>query len=197
MRERSLDEMNRREALRRTALMLGGVLSAPTVAGFLAGCDVPRAPAGAWTPRAMDSGQAELLATVTEHIIPETDTPGARAAGVPQFIDVMLAEYYPPKERERFLAGLADIDERAQRAGGRSFLHCSAEQRRAVLAEMDRVAFENSSGETPFFRTLKELTVLGYCTSEVGATRELRYERVPGRFEGCVPFTQIGRTWAV
>jgi hypothetical protein len=48
-----------------------------------------------------------------------------------------------------------------------------------------------------FFRTMKELTVLGYYTSQIGATKELRYVQVPGRFNGCVPFKTIGRTWAV
>jgi gluconate 2-dehydrogenase gamma chain len=197
MSDSALDEMDRREALRRTALMLGGVLSAPTITAFLGGCDVRRVPDDQWVPRAMDQQQADLLATVTEHIIPETDTPGARAAGVHQFIDLMLAEYYPPSERQRFLAGLADLDQRARRSGGRPFLRCSADQRHALLIEMDREAFDASAGQQPFFRTLKELTLLGYCTSEVGATRELRYERIPGRYEGCIPFARVGRTWAV
>src|SRR5213595_917991 len=96
----SSNAIDRREALRRAALLLGGVLSAPMVAGVLAGCEARRAPAGAWQPRALTPDQADLVATIAEHILPETDTPGARAVGVHRFIDAMLAESYGPEDRE-------------------------------------------------------------------------------------------------
>src|SRR5881628_3220928 len=86
--------IDRREALRRAALALGGVLSAPLVAGVLAGCEARRAPAAAWRPRTLTPDQTELVATIAEHILPETDTPGARAVGVHRFTDAMLAEAY-------------------------------------------------------------------------------------------------------
>jgi hypothetical protein len=195
--------IDRREALRRAALVLGGVLSAPTLAGVLAGCEARRTPDAAWTLRALTPEQEELVATVAEHIIPETDTPGARAAGVHQFIDTMLAEYYPAGERERFLAGLADVDARARRTCGSPFLHCAVKDQRAVLDQLDREAFGSPGArpiagrrEAPFFRIMKELAIVGYYTSEVGATRELRHTPVPGRFEGCVPLARTGRAWA-
>ena len=186
----SSNAIDRREALRRAALVLGGVLSAPMVAGVLAGCEARRAPAGAWQPRALTPDQADLVATIAEHILPETDTPGARAVGVHRFIDAMLAEAYAAEERQRFVAGLADVDRRARSTHGRTFLECPAAEQRALLDMLDR-------SSDPAFRALKELTLLGYYTSEIGATRELRHVAVPGRFEGCVPLTQVGRTWAV
>lgn len=227
------DAIDRREALRRTAVLLGGALSAPAILGVLAGCEARPGAGGPWVPRALTPGQGELLATIADHIIPETDTPGAQAAGVHRFIDTMLAEFYPAADRQRFLAGLAAVDARAHRAHGRAFMRCSEQAQRAVLDQLDREAFaappprpaaepareteRGASGtkapaeprsdtarraapgpsEVSFFRTMKELTVLGYYTSEIGATRELRHVRVPGRFEGCVPLAQIGRTWAV
>ena len=216
--------IDRREALRRAALLLGGALSASTVAGVLAGCEARRTPNGAWAPRALSSDQLELVATIAEHILPETDTPGARTVGVHRFIDAMLADSYPDEERRRFLAGLSDVDARAQRSCGRAFLRCAAHEQRAVLDQLDREAFAATASppdplslgergdsrqgvrtrdgtptkpEVPFFRTMKELTLVGYYTSEAGATRELRHAPVPGRFEGCVPLDQIGRAWAV
>lgn len=190
------DVIGRREALRRTALLLGGVLSAPAIAGVLAGCDA-RSADGQW--RALTGEQGELVATIAEHIIPETDTPGARAVGVHVFIDKMLAEHYPAADKQRVLNGLADVNARAERECGRAFIRCNADEQRAMLARIDDEAFATTPGprEVPWFRTLKELTILGYYTSEIGATQELRYVAVPERFEGCVPFTQIGRTWAV
>ena len=147
----------------------------------------------------MTEEQGELIATIAEHIIPETDTPGARAAGVHIFIDKMLAEHYPPADKERVLGGLASIDGRTWEQCDRNFIDCGADQQRAVLALIDREAFAEVPGphEAHWFRTLKELTLLGYYTSEIGATQELRHVAVPGRYDGCVPLTQIGRTWAV
>jgi len=188
--------IDRREALRRAALMLGGVISAPVIAGVLAGCR------GRRHSGALSSEQLELVATIADHILPETDTPGARAVGVHQFVDAMLAEGYAGPDRARFIAGLADVDARARAACGRPFLECAREQQRAVLDDLDRETFAPpatplASTEVPFFRTFKELTLVGYYTSETGATRELRHAPVPGRYDGCVPLAQIGRTWAV
>src|SRR5437016_13538601 len=120
-----LTPIDRREALRRAALVLGGVLSAPLAAGVLAGCEARGVPDGTWRPQALTPDQAELVATIADQILPATDTPGARAVGVHRFIDALLAESYPAAERERFLAGLADVDARARRTCGRAFLQCA------------------------------------------------------------------------
>jgi hypothetical protein len=195
--------IDRREALRRVALLLGGTLSAPAIAGVLAGCSAAgtdaKSDAGTWKPRAFPADQGEMVATIAEHIIPTTDTPGARTAGVHRFIDVMMAEYYPQPVRDRFVAGLADLDARATRAHGRKFLQCDAAAQQALVAALDAETFATPAPqpEAPWFHTMKELTLLGYYTSEIGATKELRYEGVPGRYDGCVSFATIGRTWAV
>jgi hypothetical protein len=227
----SSNDIHRREAIRRVALLLGGTLSAPTIAAVLAGCEAPRATATGWTPRALSADQGELVATIAEQILPETDTPGARSAGVHQFIDTMLAEYYSPAERARFLEGLDDVDARARKATGKRYLQSTKAEQHAVLMALDREAYshtptrvatpESQQGATenaaaaqrrpdsgsavaapaqrpvPFFRTMKEITLLGYYTSQPGATRELQHNPVPGRFEGCVPLSKVGRAWAV
>jgi len=182
--------IDRREALRRAALMLGGALSSPVVAAVLAGCEARRAPAAGWRPRVLSADQAEMVATIAEHVLPETDTPGARAVGVHRFIDAMVAESYAAEERQQFLTGLEGVNDRARRVYGRAFLACTASDQLALLGELDRTA-------DPFFHSLKELTLVGYYTSEIGATRELHHVPVPGRYEGCAPLAQIGRTWAV
>jgi gluconate 2-dehydrogenase gamma chain len=190
------DLIDRREALRRTAMLLGGVLSAPAIAGVLAGCN-SRSADGKW--RSLTNEQGELVATIAEHIIPETDTPGARAVGVHVFIDRMLAGHYGDEDRKRVLDGLTSLDATAQGECGRAFIRCSVDEQRALLTRIDQEAFAPTAGrrDVPWFRMIKELTVLGYYTSEIGATRELRHVAVPERFEGCVPLEQIGRTWAV
>jgi hypothetical protein len=228
--------IDRREALRRAALLLGGAISAPTLAAMLAGCETPAAGETGWSPRALSAGQAEQVATIAEHIIPATDTPGARGTGVHRFIDRMLAEYYSSAERALFLAGLADVDARARASTGKSFVALDAAGQRTLLAALDAEAYATApppasnaadsatrgqdanqtrtegatadqqkqnptranprSARQPFFRTMKELTLLGYYTSQAGATQELRYAQVPGRFDGCVSFATIGRAWA-
>ena len=201
-----LQPIDRREALRRTALLLGGALSAPAIAGILSGCSDWRAESPGWKPRAFSAPQGEMIATIVEHIIPATDTPGAREVGAHRFVDVMMAEYYAAPDRQRFAAGLADLDARAERAHGRPFLRCSGAEQAGLLTILDAESFaprltaEAAAGEaqpTPWFRTLKELTLLGYYTSEPGATKELRYEPVPGRYEGCIPLARAARSWAV
>lgn len=190
----SPEAIDRREALRQAALLLGGALSAPAIAGVLAGCDASAVLAA--QRHALSPAQLELVATMAEHILPATDTPGARAAGVHRFIDRMMAEYYSAADRQRFIAGLADVDDRAKRAHGLAFLKCTPAQQRSVLGDIDREAFTGPRArqQPHFFRTMKELTVVGYYTSQIGATKELRHVAVPGRFNGCVP---VGRTWAV
>src|SRR5437773_5869602 len=160
--------ISRRQALQQVALLLGGAISAPTVAGVL----IPAtrrawAASPGWTPRTLSPAQLELVATMAEHIIPQTDTPGARAAGVHRFVDTLLSDHYAATERDRFLAGLADVDARAQSAHGQPFARCSPEQRIMLLKEMDARAFASSRGEDGwFFRRLKELTIGGFSTSE-------------------------------
>lgn len=231
----SSEQVDRREALRRAALLLGGAISAPSLAAALAACDAHASAGRGQTSAAAPSltaDQAETIATIAEQIIPETDTPGARGAGVPRFITTMLAEYYTPEERARFLAGLADVDARARARDGRPFLRCSTAQQQELVRALDAETFggaadragspateaaretargsggpnvatapapSRTAGHAPpsFFRMMKELTVIGYYTSEPGATKELRYVQVPGRFDGCVPLTKIGRAWAV
>lgn len=243
MSRSSPDHIDRREALRRAALLLGGAISAPTLAAVLAGCDAHATPgggsgaSGAPAARPLDADQAQMIAAIAEHIIPETDTPGARSAGVPRFIETMLAEYYTPEQRARFLDGLADLDARARSQHGRPFLRCTSAQQHALVAALDAETFggvahrdaapaaaateasketerggaggpnvtaaeppaprKKASAPPSFYRMMKELTVIGYYTSEPGATKELRYVQVPGRFDGCVPLAKIGRAWAV
>ena len=234
--------ISRREALQRVAVLLGGAVSAPTMAAVLAGCGDRGEQSSGWQPRALSAEQNEMVASISEHIIPRTDTPGARGARVNEFVDVMLAEYYPADERQQFLAGLAQVDQRAQQAYGKPFLTATPEQQRELVALLDREAFQppaspnrpatevdvreridgtaaesplppqlqadsirwkrvgpvaRARSELPFFRTMKELTLAGYYTSQVGATKELRHEPTPGRYEGCMPLEKVGRTWAV
>ena len=145
----------------------------------------------------LDPHQSETVATIAELIIPTTDTPGARAAQVHRFIDLLLAEWVTDDERASFLKGLADVDARARTAFGVDFLAATDAQRGTILTQLDAEAQPQRGAERDrqpaFFQQLKWLTVFGYCTSEVGATAELHYEVIPGSYDGC---TELGRSSA-
>ncbi|HXL34552.1 MAG TPA: gluconate 2-dehydrogenase subunit 3 family protein [Gemmatimonadales bacterium] len=191
------DSINRRQALQQVAVLLGGAISAPTLAGVLSTA-TRRAWAASpqWAPRTLSAAQLELVATVAEHIIPETDTPGARAAGVHRFVDALLSDHYATAERDRFVAGLADVDARARSAHGQAFAQCAPEQRIALLTELDARAYAASRGEDGwFFRRMKELTLVGYYTSEIGAMQELHVSPF-GAYRGDIPYSSVGRAWS-
>ena len=175
-----------------------------------------------WTPKALTAAQARVLDVVAELIVPATDTPGARAAGVPQFVDRALGDYCKPAEAVAVREGLDRIEADARAAHGKAFVLLTADQQNPLLDRYDvegrgpRVpAAAVGRGETEtglsnqpagavappkgpaFFPVLKDLVTVGYFTSELGATKAVRYDPVPGAYKGCVPLSQIGRAWAI
>jgi hypothetical protein len=188
--------MNRREAIKRTTILLGGTLSASAMMGVLNGCKAD--PTLAWSPKYFNAEEGSLVEAIASRIIPSTDTPGAKEAGVPQFIDTMMAEYYQEKEKNAFKDGLKKVDEEAKSAHGKAFVKLSEDEQDAVLTKFDQAAYaENVNKDDPnFFKMMKELTVLGFCTSEEGATNFLKYEPVPGDYKGCIPYSEVGAAWA-
>lgn len=193
------DGMTRRQALRRVGALLGGVISAPTAAGVLSGCERITGPD--WSPRTLTTEQNEMVDTIAEIIIPTTDTPGARAANVNRFVDALLTDSYLPKDRDRFLSGLETTNARCKKRYESPFVECTEAQQRALVAELDDETFGPDAPEfdperPPFFRMMKELTIIGYYTSEIGASQELKTSIVPGRYDGDVPYEKIGRAWS-
>jgi hypothetical protein len=180
--------MNRREVL----LLLAGTAALPDQLLAVGRAVHKRVRAG--TLRALDPHQNETVATIAELIIPKTDTPGAREAGVPAFIDVMLAEWGDDDQRKVFTAGLANVDERSRALFGKDFIASSAEQQVQILTDLDaelaRLRDTKSDTSKNFFQGMKWLTLTGYYTSEVGATTEQHFRIVPGRYEPCYPLEQ-------
>lgn len=178
--------------------MMGGALSAPTVAGVLSGCTASTE--ASWTPSTLSTHQDEVVTLIAERIIPTTDTPGAQAARVNRFIDAVLTESWPDEEVEAFTNGVDTFDERAENDFGAGFLDLSEDDQTAFLTAVDEEAFgeraDRDDDRSRFFRMMKELTVVGYYTSEIGATQELQTNLVPGHWSGCIPLSDVGRAWA-
>ena len=135
--------------------------------------------------------QNAMVSALAELIIPETDTPGAAAAQVNRFVDVMLAEWVEEDARETFLRGLVAVDARSVDTFGTPFLGLDHGQQTVLLhgldAELAALRQADLPTEDHFFQQMKWLTLYGYYTSEVGATQELQQVIAPGRYDPCGP----------
>ena len=189
--------MDRREALKRTAWIMGGAVSAPAILGILKGCTAK--PTIDWKPVFLSNEQGTLVTQVAEIIIPKTDTPGAKDVGVPGFIDQIVSECFKKEDQDKFLNGLKAFDDEAKKAHGDPFIELDAETQAAFVKKLHDEAVNTDPGsERPFILTLKELTMLGFFTSEPGASQVLQYNPVPGAYKGCIPVSEAGngKTWA-
>jgi len=187
------NKIDRKEAIKRAGLILGGVVFAPNILGVLKGCT---ATPGDWDPVLFSDDQARLVSALADVILPEDDTPSASQAGVPKFIETMVNEVYNEEQRQQFLDGLDRFGEDYRSEIQADYLDGSDEQKYEFTYHQHRIAIEETPGESPFILTFKELTMLGYFTSEPGATQVLRYMAVPGMYDGCMPLEEVGRTWA-
>ncbi len=146
-----------------------------------------RAPAD--PARTLDARAAAIVTRVADHIIPASDTPGASDAGVTTFVDHMLGAWYPSADRDRFLAGLDDLDARSRARGVESFVALDAAAQLALLEVIDgdvtglRTA-RDASANRHWFAMMKYLTVWGYCTSERGMRETLHTWPMPMRYDG-------------
>ena len=140
-------------------------------------------------PLHFSAGEQTLIAELAEVVMPATNTPGAKAAGVGGFIEHVIGHCSDLKQQETFRKGLQQTDALSQALFGKNFLQLGNPQRINVMAQL-------AKGEKPFFMSLRELTIVGYFTSETGATHPLDYVAVPGRFQGDIPLKPGQRAWA-
>ncbi len=207
--------ISRREAVQRVAALLGGAT--------LAGGD--RLFALSFEPAAIEQAMAQgvgvftaadvaLLDEIAETILPETSTPGAKAARVGAFMALMVSEAYDEPTRVVFQRGLRQVDDACRQAHGVAFMQASAAQRLSVVEALDReqhavmedrapkrrvrapAAPPESEEPAHYFRLIKELALLGYFTSEIGYTRAMRYVESPGRFDPNAPYAPGDKSWA-
>lgn len=191
------DEITRKEAIRRSGYLLGGVIFAPSIVGLLNGCTVKRTEG--WEPEFFSEYEANLVTALADVIMPKDDYPSASEVGVPSFIESMVSTVYNQEQRNAFMQGLNEFGSLAQGTLQIDFTESVDEDRYRFTYEQNQTALQlrnEPNSEPSFFLMFKELTILGYFTSEVGATQVLRYEPTPGFYNGCMPFDEIGKTWA-
>jgi Gluconate 2-dehydrogenase subunit 3 len=188
--------VNRRDALKRLAIGGVGAATLPvwveSLSAFAAdhAHTQPRTNA-VKTPyklKVFTAHQNDTVIALSELIIPQTDTPGAKAAHVNEFIDSVLARA-KPEDREKFLAGLTWIDERATSEHKQKFVACTPAQQTALLTAISTpAAISGPDAEgAAFFTAIKSMTISGYYTSEVGVRQELGDDGTLffAEFKGC------------
>jgi gluconate 2-dehydrogenase gamma chain len=184
--------LRRRELLKRAAWLLGGAISAPAALAILQGCSA-KEEGGAAAPTALkllNAAQLALIAEIAETMIPKTTTSGAKDAGVPLFIDQVLDAVYSKDAQAGFLKGLDDFDAEAK-AADRSFLERDAADRAAFVKQHLEAALAGERDPKPFILVARELTLLGFFTSQVGINENMDYQAVPTVYHGCVPLSQM------
>lgn len=190
--------MQRRDALK--FLAAGAV--APALAPELFAFFQEAHPVGSYALRTLNPHQNATVVLMSDIIIPETETPGAKDAKVNEFIDVILTEWATDEDRSHFLEGLAGVDKQSNELYGKDFVDASTLQQLTLMQAMDEVVGTGPvrparHGNTvperdtqlrgKFFTVFKGITLHGYYTSEIGFTRELKLEIIPGAQHGCVP----------
>jgi hypothetical protein len=199
--------MQRRELFR----LLGAGAALPVFDSNLLAAFQDAHPKSTYTLRTLNLHQNATLVTMTDLIIPETDTPGAKAVRVNEFIDLILTEWAHEDERQNFLSGLDDVDKRSNAIFGKNFIDVTPAQQEILLRELDqRYAMDredraahpyvrrphNAQLIGDFFGVVKRMTLYGYYTSEVGFTQELRKQIIPGTYHGCTSVTDAGASKA-
>lgn len=158
--------------------MFGGTLSAPTLMAMnhWEQATTPTTNAAVFS---LTATQQKIIAEVAEMIIPRTNTAGAKDVGVPAFVEMMLKDCYLQPDHQRFMEGVTSLEQL-------KFLELNEAERRGALKMMEQQTKEQMkvpSKTVPFWRLMKELTLLGYFTSEAGIKASFEYVQIPGKLE--------------
>ena len=238
------DQLTRREAIVRVSALLGSVAFVGGTS-LLTACEKGRrAVADGESVGAFTAEDIAFLDEVADTILPETQTPGAKAAKTGAFMALMVTDTYDARDQQVFRDGMQTLDKESQTMHSTGFMSATPAQRLAVLEKLDREQKSHTdrrdaarrgapppqaeqpptqdpearlpdqrqqgalgaeagaaaaiTADTPthYFRMMKELTMLGYFTSEIGCTQALRYVESPGRFDPCVPYAPGEKAWA-
>lgn len=205
--------MERRELLKTIALLTGGVVIGGDI--FLSGCKTNTSGGPGFS-----AGNIALLDEVGETIIPTTSTPGAKAAKIGEFMKVIVTDCYNEEQQKVFTDGMAGLDAACKKANGKTFMDSNAEERKAFLITLEKEAKEYNqkrddkekvarekakasldpnfvSAPSHYYTMIKQLTLWGYFTSEIGSKQALRWLPIPGKYDGAYPYKKGDKAWAI
>lgn len=169
-----MEKINRRNAL--------GILASWSAASFIPFSWVVQGCADNNNPSLFNKEYQSILAAMVEIILPETDaSPGAKEANVHFFIALIVEDCYEIERKDRIIVGLNELL-------GDGFLDFSSQKKYEVIEQLDKAANSTTHKIPHYFKDLKNLTQWGYFSSEIGITKGLRYNPIPGYYKGCVPY---------
>jgi hypothetical protein len=184
--------MNRRDAVRTTAVALGGVLL--TSNGFLVACSRER-PAASKSAGVLSTDDQALIEEIADTLLPTTAaSPGAKAAGAGAAINLLLTDCWEPEKQQRVVAGLKQFRTTCAEKTGGAFEKMPTARREALLREIDADA--QRAGDSHYFGLVRELALQAYFSSEIGMTKARRWVLVPGKWVGCTPLKPGQPAWA-
>ena len=191
--------MDRREALKATSLFLGYTLTAGSAAALIGGCKAETSTD--WTPKTLSVEQSDLLAEICETIFPKTDTPGAKDALCHRYIDELVTNFYDADKQKYFLDALSVFDEKSKAKYSKAFVALNTNEREEILGMLAKEAkeYKDETGDKPhIFNAIREATVSGYFTSEVGANGGLcAFVPIPGPYKGCIDYSTVGKAYVL
>jgi hypothetical protein len=202
--------MNRRELLKMIAVVTGGAVIGSEF--LLEGCKNP----SATTSLSFSDDDTAFLNEVAETILPATQSPGAKAAKVGQFMTVAVNDCYTDTDQKIFHDGMQKLKDACEKKYNTSFVKITPEQRHALLVDLDKEAkdyqrkkndfdkqqhekeldewtkgnskFQKEQMPSHYFTMMKQLALWGFFTSKEGITEALKYVPVPGRFDACIDY---------
>lgn len=182
--------MNRRRALELTATVLGTAILGSDI--FLSGCKQ-----AVNKSLLFSETDTALMDEIGETILPDSDrSPGAKAAEIGKFMQIIVSDCYTEKDAALFKSGLKEIDQAAYQQYGAGFIKLSPQQRFDLLVEFDKTArTQEKAGTQHFYTMFKQLTIWGYFSSEIGQTKALRYNPSPGGYDGNTNYKPGDRAW--
>ncbi len=208
-------DWSRRDILKTIAILTGGAVMGSSI--FLEGCKTKDAVTLNFT-----AAQLALLDEIGETIIPATDTPGAKAAGIGKFMQTMVTDCYTPAQQQVFLKGFGEFDDACKKLQGKTFMDCTPEQRKAFLVSLEKEAkpYDKKIAEEQakekdaekkkgwlaeldyqgkprhYYTMMKQLTLWGYFSSEIGMTKAMTYNPVPTNYDGAYPYKVGDKTFS-
>lgn len=198
--------MNRRDALKNTALLVGGVLAGPSLLSLLQSCTkVNRL---SWQPLFLNNDQALFISAFVDTLLPATETPGALDINADVFIDLFFEKNYDKDAQQQVRNEIDQLNAEAENKYGKAFVNLNSEEKKRYLIDRENESgkFRKSVWGTPvgdqqeppgFYKSLKSLALWAYFSSEKVGEEILVYDPVPGVYRGCIPLSDVGNSWSL
>ena len=197
--------MNRREALKRTAAFGGTAALSTTFLGLLQGCQ--QESRQGWSPVFLNADHSQLISSLVNTILPKTDTPGGLDVKADMFIDAVFAKTLNESEQAQKVDEMNAFNEACKSKFGSLFHELTEAQKVEWLTEQEANSpkfngqfWGGAAGEQKpvgFYRSLKSLMLWAYFSSEEVGKNVTVYEPIPGSYEGCIPFEEVGKIYTL